>query len=367
MSTTELLEIPSKTETHKAEVNKPEAEQSSTIKKEILKSQKSRDNLPFPMYKPHKDKVELASLLDEVSNTILKLVIVEKEQADAASLWIVHTYMVNVFNISPLAIINAPERACAKTLFQTVIADMSFKPLSASNVTSSAFFRSIELWQPTMFFDEADTFFRENNELKGMVNAGNSKKNGFVLKSEVVGDSFEPRKFSVYGAKSIAGIALEKHLPDATLSRGIIFKMRRKLPEEKVLRIREVDPALFSTISSKLMRVAIDYCDAINETRPQLPKELSDRAQDNWEPLLAIATCASSEWLKRATVSALSLSKSSNESVSTGNELLADIQHVFEQQDPSDQYAGKISSADLIMALILIEDGAGRHTTMAIQ
>ncbi len=357
MSIEDLESSTSGTYVNQSEVTKPEDDKPSAIKKEILESQTFRENLPFPLYKPHKQPVELASILDEVSTTIRKLVILEREQAETAALWIVHTYMVSVFSISPLLILNAPERACAKTLFQTVIADMSFKPLSASNVTPSSLFRSIELWQPTMFFDEADTFFKENNDLKGMVNAGNSKKNGFVLRSEAVGDTFEPRKFSVYGAKSIAGIALEKHLPDATLSRGIIFKMRRKLPDESVTRLRDVDPKLFKTISSKLMRVAIDYCDEINAARPHLPRELSDRAQDNWEPLLAIASCASREWLERATSAALKLSNASNESMSTGNELLSDIQYVFEQQDKSDQYAGKISSSDLIEALVKIEDG----------
>lgn len=357
MSTKETETSISDPDSNKIEFIKLEDEKPSAIKKDILDQQKHGDKLIFPMYKPYKHKVDLTSLLDEVSSIILKFVIVEKEQADTAALWVLHTYMVNVFNISPLAIINAPERACAKTLFQTVLADMSFKPLSASNVTSSSLFRSIELWQPTMFFDEADTFFKENNDLKGMVNAGNSKKNGFVLRSEAVGDTFEPRKFSVYGAKSIAGIALEKHLPDATLSRGIIFKMRRKLPTESVTRIRDADPTLFKTISSKLLRVAVDYCDAINAARPHLPKELSDRAQDNWEPLLAIASCASDDWLKRATAAALNLSNANNESNSTSNELLSDIQHVFDQQDGHGQYAGKISTVELIDALIQIHDG----------
>ncbi|MGJ8619769.1 MAG: DUF3631 domain-containing protein [Methylophilaceae bacterium] len=357
MSTKETETSVSEPDANKSEVIKPEADTHSTIKKEILESQKFRENLPFPVYKPHKQPVELASILDEVSTTIRKLVILEREQAETAALWIVHTYIVNVFSISPLLIINAPERACAKTLFQTVIADMSFKPLSASNVTPSSLFRSIELWQPTMFFDEADTFFKENNDLKGMVNAGNSKKNGFVLRSEAVGDSFEPRKFSVFGAKSIAGIALEKHLPDATLSRGIIFKMRRKLPDESVTRLRDVDPKLFKTFSSKLMRIAIDYCDEINTARPELPKELSDRAQDNWEPLLAIASCASEEWLQRATAAALKLSSASNESMSTGNELLSDIQYIFESKSPEGQSLEKISTVNLIEQLSLIHDG----------
>lgn len=75
---------------------------------------------------------------------------------------------------------------------------------------------------------------------------------------------------------------------------------------------------------------------------------MSDRAQDNWEPLLAIAVCAGGDWLERATKAALTLSRQSNEKVSTGNELLADIQLIFEKRAGEDQYADKISSAELI-------------------
>lgn len=35
-----------------------------------------------------------------------------------------------------------------------------------------------------------------------------------------------------------APIALEKHLPDSTLSRGIVINLRRKLPHEFVQRLR---------------------------------------------------------------------------------------------------------------------------------
>jgi putative DNA primase/helicase len=60
--------------------------------------------------------------------------------------------------------------------------------------------------------------------------------------------------FSVYGAKSIAGIALEKHLPDATMSRGIVFNMRRKLPGELVRRLRHADGKIFERLASQLVR-----------------------------------------------------------------------------------------------------------------
>ena len=105
-------------------------------------------------------------------------------------------YLFTLFGISPLLIINAPERACAKTLLQTVLAKLCCRSLSAANATLSALFRSIEKWKPTLFIDEADTFFRDNVELHGMVNAG-YQRDGFLLRSEAVGDTL--RTASVFG------------------------------------------------------------------------------------------------------------------------------------------------------------------------
>ena len=318
-------------------------------------SRKEARNLPFEVYEAYDQPVILGELLDEVSRTIRLFVIVEKIQADTAALWLLHTYLIDYFDTSPILIANAPERACAKTLLQTILAKLAARALMASNATASSLFRSIDLWQPTLFFDEADTFFKDNNDLLGMVNAG-YKASGFVLRSEASDDTFVPRKFPVYGAKSIAGIALEKHLPDSTMSRGIIINMRRKLPDETVTRLRYAEAGLFERLCAKLERAADDYADAIQHARPHLPDELSDRAQDNWEPLLAIATVAGSDWLERANQAALILSRQSSEKVSTGNELLADIQLVFENKADGSQYADKISTVELITELQKIEE-----------
>lgn len=338
-----------------------QSEQSSTKRATVLRfkiSRKEARDLPFEVYNAYDKPVDLDELLAEVSSTLRKFVIIDAIQADAAALWVFHTYVVSLFDTSPICIINAPERACAKTLFQTVLAELSARALQASNATPSSLFRSVDLWMPTIFFDEADTFFKDNNDLLGMVNAG-YKSSGFVLRSEATDDnSFIPRKFPVFSAKSIAGIALDKHLPDSTMSRGIVINMRRKLPNEKVTRLRYAEPGLFANLCAKLERAADDYAAAIYYARPHLPEELSDRSQDNWEPLLAIAACAGGDWLERATKSALTLSRQSMEKVSTGNELLADIQLIFEKRAGEDQYADKISSAELISELQTIEESA---------
>ena len=197
--------------------------------------------------------------------------------------------------------------------------------------------------------DEADTFFRDNPELHGLVNAG-FQRGGTILRSEATATSFEPRVFSVYCAKSIAGIALEKHLPDSTMSRGIVLNLRRKFPHESVVRMRHADSGLFERVAAKLTRFAEDYSQQVRLARPSLPDELSDRAQDNWEPLLAIAECAGPEWLRRATDAALKLSSTDSQAVSTGNQLLADINDVFAGR--LDTHGPKISTAELIDALV---------------
>lgn len=324
-----------------------------TVLDDLVKTERAKGSgiegeskrLPFNEVEPHADPIDPARVLSEVFDTIRQFIILDTEQAIAAALWVALTHFIDVVEVAPLAIINAPEKSCGKTQFLTVLGRMAYRPLPASNASASALFRAVELWKPTILIDEADTFFRDNFELHGMVNAG-YLRDGYVLRSEAVGDSFEPRMFSVFSAKALAGIALEKHLPDATMSRGIVFNLRRKLPHESASRLRHADRGLFVGIAEKLARFAADYSQQVRQARPILPDVLSDREQDNWDTLLAIASCAGAEWLARATAAALKLSGAGESKLSIGNELLADIQHIFESKR-----ADRIGTADLIAAL----------------
>ena len=314
--------------------------------KAVRATDKKTDRLPFPTVEPHPDSIKPAHLLLEVSNTVRKFIVLDEHQADAVALWIALTYFIDVVDVAPLAIINAPEKSCGKTQLLDLIGKMSYRALPASNATASALFRAVELWKPTILIDEADTFFRDNLELHGMVNAG-YLRGGFVLRSESVGDSFEPKMFSVYSAKALAGVKLEKHLPDTTMSRGIIFNLRRKLSHEIVSRLRHADSNLFTGLASKLTRFAEDYSEQVRKSRPLLPEALSDREQDNWDGMLAIASCAGAEWVNKASAAALKLSENTGDKTdNAGNELLSDIQNFFETKR-----INKISTVDLIKAL----------------
>lgn len=301
----------------------------------------------LPEVIPSPEPVEPTALLDSILEIILKHVIIDSAQAVAVTLWIAMTWFMPSINVSPLLIITAPERACGKSQLLAIALRLVFRGLSASNTSASFLFRALESWKPTILIDEADTFIRENAEIKGMLNAGHTRDSAYVGRSTSKDGEFEPVLYCVWGAKVLAGIALEKHLPDSTMSRSIIASMRRKLPSETITRLRHTEKNAFDVLASQLARFAIDYADQIANARPNLPDALGDRAQDNWEPLLAIAECAGNAWVEKAIAAALALSQSTDESASTGNELLADIHTVFTARSES-----KISSAELIEGLV---------------
>lgn len=303
------------------------------------------DNSGFPNVEPWEHPVIPTELLNDLTLTIRRFIICNDEVADAAALWISMTWFMDVVQIAPLAVITAPEKRCEKTQLLTILGKLSYRPLSASSISSASLYRCIEAWSPTLLLDETDAFMKENEELRGVINSGHSRDNAYVIRT--VGDDFTPKRFSTWGAKALSGIG---HLSDTLMDRAIILELRRKLSHENVDRLRYAEPDLFLTLTRKLARFADDYREQVRRARPTIPDALNDRQQDNWEPLLAIAECAGNEWLERANLIALKLS-TSDQSVSISNELLADIQEVFETKSVT-----KISTAELINALIEDEE-----------
>ena len=309
-------------------------------------TKKQTQRLPFDEIQPHLEAISPVLLLDDIKSIFTTYMVMDENEAVFATLWVCMTWFIDAIDTAPLAIVNAPEKSCGKTLLLELFSRLSYRPLPASNATVSALFRAVELWKPTILIDESDTFFLKYPELHGLVNAG-YLKGGYVLRCEAIGDTYEPKKFSVYSAKALAGIKLEKHLPDTTMSRGIVFNLRRKLSSEKISRLRHADPAVFKVLAEKLARFGCDYTDQLKVSRPLLSDKLTDREQDNWEPLLAIALLAGDDWFKKATIAAIKLSDLSKERVATtSNELLSDIENVF-----IDKEITRISTVNLINAL----------------
>lgn len=322
------------------------------LDKQVSKARKQSkdDNAPFPDIEPWTEPINPALLLDEVSRTIRRFIAIDKYQADIAALWVATCWFIDVIHTAPIALINAPERACCKTLLLTLLGKLASRATQLSGISPSVLFRMIEKYQPTLFVDEIETVLKDNEDLRGLINAGHTRDSAFVWRVDTSTDDFEPKRFSVWGMKAIAGINAIK-LAETVTSRSIVFELRRKKPDEKVDRLRYAEPLLFERLTAQLARFAEDYSNAVRQTRPILPDELGDRDQDNIEPLLQVAYVAGGYWPDAATKAALKIFKASQGSQSTANELLADIQEIFETKHTS-----KISTTDLIKFLIEDEE-----------
>lgn len=305
----------------------------------------SQDDSPFADIEPWHEAIAPAQLLDEVTSTIQRFIMLDKHQAQTAALWVAACWFIDVIDCAPIALINAPERACGKTQLLTVLARLAPRTAQASGISPSVLFRMIEAYQPTLFIDEVETVLKDNEGLRGLINAGHTRDSAFVWRSVAKGDDFEPKRFTVWGMKAIAGINAIK-LAETVTSRSIVFELRRKTANESVERLRRAEAGLFETLASKLARFKDDFASEVQQARPLLPDALGDREQDNFEPLLQVATVAGGHWPNTALSSALRLSNAMQTPMSSANELLADIQEIFETKQVI-----KISTGGLIIAL----------------
>lgn len=295
----------------------------------------------FPEVTLWPDPVDGASLLDELVHSIKRHVIADPATLHAAALWAAFTWFADVVNVAPIANITAPEKRCGKTVLLGVLARLSYRPLAVSNIAPAALFRALELWQPTLLIDEVDAFLAEHDEARGILNAGFTRDTAYVIRC--VGDEHMPTRFNVWGAKALCGIG---KIADTLADRSIPLRLRRKKTGERSVKIRHADPQAFARLVSQLARFAIDNRERVRHARPAEIDGLNDRANDCWEPLLAVAEVAGGDWPRLARSAAIVLHGLEEEAPSIGAELLTSIREAFEQR-----HADRLSTADLLEAL----------------
>jgi len=281
-------------------------------------------NDPTPCMTP----VVAAQMFAELVEVLRRYIVMSEHAAIAMALWIIQTYCYRLFAYSPLLLINAPERACGKSVALGVVAKLVPRPLECTNITLAALFRVVENRSPTVLIDEADTFLDGKPDLAGILNKG-FEQGGMVLRVETVGDRLVETGYRVFGPKALAGIALERHLPDATMSRGIQIPMRRKVKEEEVQRLRGSNPAVFGSLRSRINKFVSDHEEQLSQGYLDLPEELDDRAQDCWEPLFTIASCIGPDVLAATRDAALATKAAAQEPESVSNNLLGSVREVL--------------------------------------
>ena len=296
--------------------------------------------ISFPATEPWPEAVDGVELLEELADAIRGHVVLSDTARDSTVLWVVLTYLTDVFVISPRLAVTSPVKRSGKTTHLDVLGRLVQRPLSTANVSSAAVFRVIEKFAATLLVDEADTFFGDNNELRGVLNSGH-RKGGQVLR--VHGDDHEPRAFSTYGACAIALIGL---LPDTLNDRSIRVDLKRRLKTEPIKPFRIDRVSHLDVLARKVARWTSDNAGRIGMIDPTLPDAIINREADNWRPLLAIAEAAGGDWPKRAREAVEAAHAAAGDAdASLVEALRGDIKTVFAERD-------QIKSDELVTALV---------------
>lgn len=301
----------------------------------------SGQDLIFEDVEPWPEPVDGAVLLDKITAIILRFTVLSPEQARAVALWVAFTWFLDAAKVAPILNITSPEKRCGKSTLLLVIEGLVTKPILASNITSAALFRCIEVWIPTLLLDETDTYLNEKEELRGVLNAGHYRKTAFVIRT--VGDTYEPKRFTTWCPKVLCGIGKMAY---TLTDRSIIIEMRRKLVSEKVENIHQYDDHGLGEFRSRLLRWRNDLIEDYRILRPERIQGINDRAADNWRPLQAVAELAGGHWPERCRLAAIALSGGEADAPSINVELLQDCADAFHAKGVQ-----KLFTADLLGTL----------------
>ncbi len=292
---------------------------------------------------------DTGKLLGQVASTIRRYVVVSDEQRDAQALWVLHAHAIEGADTTPYLSISSAEKQSGKSRDLEVLAQLAPRPMEAANVSDAALFRALsgDEGPATLLYDEVDSIFgkaaaKTKEEQRGLLNAG-YRRGAVAWRCEGDGSKQTVTAYPVFGAKALAGIG---ELPETLADRSIPIRLRRRRPDEQVERGRyKAIVAACQPLREAAARWAVHYMEKLREADPELPEELSDRAQDGAEPLLAIADLAGGEWPRRARSALIELhSDKPEESESWGVRLLADIRAAYGDED-------RLSTAELIERL----------------
>jgi putative DNA primase/helicase len=277
---------------------------------------------------PWDKPVDTGELLASLTEIYARYVVLPPHGATAMALWTLHTWAIEAAYVTPFLMLVSPLPRCGKSTALALLYRTAPRTSMASNISASAIYRYIEALSPTLLLDEAETFLAANEDIRGVLNSGHSRDTAHVIRLIAVNDDYEPKEFSTWAPKALASIG---KLAATLRDRAIIIPMKRRTPGEKVKKLRVEDNDEFAVLRRRAQRWANDYVETLKKKRPKLPDALNDRAQDNWEPLVAIAELAGGEWSSLARKAALGLTQDL-EDESTRTLLLADIRRVFDAE-----------------------------------
>jgi hypothetical protein len=298
-----------------------------------------------PATEPWPEAVDGAAVLDDVAKTFSSYLALPDGAAEAIALWTMHAHTYEAFIHSPRLNFRSPMKGCGKTLALDVVAVLTPRSLRTESITPAVLFRLVEGQKPTLLLDETDTYLKEADELRGLLNAGH-KRGAVALRCE--GESNTVRAFKAFAPAALAGI---RELPGTLHDRAIVIELVRAKRGEVRKRFDSRRTDRETELRQKCARWAADNFGALKDCDPQLPETAFNRLADNWRPLFAIAEVMGADWPKRASEAFAKLTSSNDlDAQGVATTLLADIAAIFGKEDTD-----KLPSSKLADSLAAIE------------
>lgn len=276
-----------------------------------------------------------AELLDAVHEALTKFVIFPSEAASiAVTLWIAATHGLPAWQHATRLVIRSPQKRCGKSRLLDIIERTCFNKMAAADVSTPTIYRSIgndDHKSPTLLIDEADALFgtktkaEQNEDLRGLLNAG-FQRGRTVWRC--VGPNQTPTEFATFSMCALAAI---KTLPDTIVDRAVPVDLKRRRPGESVARFRirrDTKPLLALRAQLTAWMREGERLAALGEVEPEMPDSVEDRAQDAWEPLIAVADAAGGHWPGLARAACVDLCGQADDG-DDDMQLLSDIEDIF--------------------------------------
>ena len=178
--------------------------------------------LPHWNVEPSAEPVDGAALLNNLRQVFRRYVVLPKGADIALPLWVVHAWTMDAGDISPLMVLVSPTKRCGKTSVLIILYFLTPRSELSSNITAPALFRYIQDVRPTLLIDEADSFVKDNEELRGILNSGHTKAAANVIRNI----DHKPRRFSTWAPKAIATIGT---LADTLEDRAVVVRLQRNV------------------------------------------------------------------------------------------------------------------------------------------
>lgn len=271
------------------------------------------------------------ALLDAVERLIRRYVVLPSDSGYCAlALYALHTWAFESAQCTPYFVIESPEKQSGKSRLLEVLELVCRQPMKVAGISAAALYQVVEAVQPTLLIDEADAIFGGKGEwsesLRGVLNAGN-RPGSPVIRG---GKDGQPKSYDVYSPKVIAGINTGR-LPDTIRDRSVIVAIDRKLRREKVERLRRRHVQIeILELTGQLRAWTETYGPALSKyDLPEPLEEISDRLEEAWEPLLAIADLARGDYPTRARRAAVELAGQEDNDGGSSHALLRALWHLF--------------------------------------